>query len=274
MGCLESRPASRNLVHGMDSVATTKRLSRLSRTQLAKSGWLLNSLGWATARSMELWLKTLRIQYDVADPRVDLLKKPRENIYCLWHEDLLLGSTFFRNCGVNVMVSQSSDGEFIARTLDHLGFRSVRGSTGRGGGRAVLEMLREQRAVDLAITPDGPRGPRREFQLGAVYLASRLQMPLVPIGCGFERAWRMNSWDKLAMPQLFSRAVVCLGSPLRVPPKADAGTLEEFRQEAQVELQATSERAQRMAEASSARASALLQPAPVEALGELRPMRA
>ena len=207
---------------------------------------LMNAVGVATAAAMHLWLGTLRVHTDVAEPSVDPRRRPRRVILCLWHEDLLLLSYYFRHNGIHTLISDSADGEWIARGLGWLGYGTIRGSSGPSGGRAVLRILRERQAIDLAVTPDGPLGPRRTFQMGAVYLASRLGMSLVPLSCGYERPRRTRSWDRLALPRPFTRQVICVGRELFVPPDADAQTLETYRAQAQADLEANSARAQGM----------------------------
>jgi lysophospholipid acyltransferase (LPLAT)-like uncharacterized protein len=219
---------------------------RLFTGYLARQPAVMNAVGLATSLAMRAWLGTLRVQVDVADPRVDPRNQPRRVIYSLWHEDLLSLTHFFRHNGVHTLISDSADGEWIARSVCWLGFTPIRGSSGPSGGRAALRILREQQSIDLAVTTDGPRGPRRKFQMGAVYLASRLGMPIVPLSCGYERPRRAPSWDKLAFPRAFTRQVITVGQELMVPPDADARTLEEFRQRAEADLEAGSQRAQRL----------------------------
>jgi lysophospholipid acyltransferase (LPLAT)-like uncharacterized protein len=207
---------------------------------------LMTAVGAATAAAMHLWLGSLRVHTDVAEPSVDPRRRPRRVILCLWHEDLLLLSYYFRHNGIHTLISDSADGEWIARGLSWLGYGTVRGSSGPSGGRAVLRILRERQAIDLAVTPDGPLGPRRKFHMGAVYLASRLGMALVPLSCGYERPRRTRSWDRLVLPRPFSRQVICVGRELFVPPDADAQTLETYRSRAESDLEANSARAQEL----------------------------
>ena len=118
-------------------------------------------------------------------------------------------------------LSQHRDADILARVADHLGFDCVRGSTYRGGAKAIWEMFERQPQQHLTITPDGPRGPRRQLAQGPVYLASRLQMPLVVMGFGYDRPWRINSWDRFAVPRPFSRARAVVGPPIHVPADLD-----------------------------------------------------
>jgi lysophospholipid acyltransferase (LPLAT)-like uncharacterized protein len=129
-----------------------------------------------------------------------------------------------------MLLSQHADAEILARVAYHLGFDCVRGSTFRGGARAIWELSERSSRQHLTITPDGPRGPRRKLAQGPIYLASRLQMPLVPMGFGYERPWRANSWDRFAVPRPFSRARAVIGPPLMLPPALDRASMERCRE--------------------------------------------
>jgi hypothetical protein len=124
----------------------------------------------------------------------------------------------------------------------------VAGSSTRGGVRAVKQMLQLGRHSHLAITPDGPRGPRRQLQPGLVYLASRTGLGVVPIGVGLDRPWRLRSWDRFAIPRPWSRGTAVIGAPLRVPPDLSAAQLEPYRQSIEAELQRVSALAEEWAE--------------------------
>jgi lysophospholipid acyltransferase (LPLAT)-like uncharacterized protein len=126
-------------------------------------------------------------------------------------------------------LSQHPDAEILARVAHHMGFDCVRGSTYHGGAKAVLELLERSRNQHLTITPDGPRGPRRQLAQGPIYLASRLQLPLVVMGFGYDRPWRTNSWDQFAVPRPFSRGRAIIGPPLMVPRDLDRDGIEHCR---------------------------------------------
>jgi lysophospholipid acyltransferase (LPLAT)-like uncharacterized protein len=119
---------------------------------------------------------------------------------------------------VVVLVSRHRDGEYITQVIHRLGYGTVRGSTSRGGYRSLLEMARRGRAGQtLAITPDGPRGPRRETQPGAVLIAQRSGIPLVPLACAVSPCRRLSSWDRFVIPAPRARTVMGFGPPVRVP---------------------------------------------------------
>jgi hypothetical protein len=135
------------------------------------------------------------------------------------------------------MTSQSRDGEFIARVIQRFGFVPVRGSSSRGGQRALLEMdelLAEGHAV--AFTIDGPRGPRYVAKKGPVLLARMTGAPITAFYVAVERSWVLNTWDKLVIPKPFSRIYVRFARKIFVPPDADDAALERYHAEMQAAL--------------------------------------
>jgi lysophospholipid acyltransferase (LPLAT)-like uncharacterized protein len=128
-----------------------------------------------------------------------------------------------------MLLSQHRDADILARVAHHLGFECVRGSTYRGAARAIWELSDRSRRQHLTMTPDGPRGPRRRLAQGPIYLASRLQLPLVVMGFGYERPWRARSWDRFAVPRPFSRARAVIGPPLMLPAELNRAALEQTR---------------------------------------------
>lgn len=121
-----------------------------------------------------------------------------------------------RSQRIAVLISTHGDGELIAQTVDRLGFRSVRGSSTRGGARAVLEMHRHCGDRPWAITPDGPRGPAFSVAPGVLALAARSGRPIVPVGYAARRAKYLKSWDQFAIPWPFTKVAVRFGEPIRV----------------------------------------------------------
>jgi len=138
-------------------------------------------------------------------------------ILALWHGQLLPLLWANRRRHMAVIVSEHSDGEIIARVAIALGIHPVRGSTTRGAARALLGAAREVDAgYDLAITPDGPRGPARSVAPGALHIAQRTGAAVIPISAAARRAWRLNSWDGFLIPKPFTRVVVTYGTPIRI----------------------------------------------------------
>src|SRR5258706_2430900 len=168
-----------------------------------RNRFIIRIAGWLMAQFIRLWLCTLRMHAEWPQADLDPRRKGTGRIYCLWHEDMFYQAYAFSGLGISVLISQSRDGELISQVVETLGFKTVRGSTNRGGMRAIREIIRGLDGSDVAITPDGPRGPRREFQAGAAYLASRAGMPLSLFGIAYERPWRLPSWDRLVLPRPF-----------------------------------------------------------------------
>jgi lysophospholipid acyltransferase (LPLAT)-like uncharacterized protein len=181
------------------------------------------------------------------------LRTSRENaLWSLWHETLLLGTWFYRRHNVHVMISASRDGELIARITQHLGYTPVRGSTSKGSLAATRKLVASLRAGErTAITPDGPRGPRRRTQPGVVAVSRLSGRPFVAIGIGVERCWRMRSWDRFAIPKPFSRVHFAYGDPIWVPREggSDADYLASMQREMDrvTEIAETSARADQRA---------------------------
>ncbi len=138
-------------------------------------------------------------------------------IYAFWHGRMLVPLFTHRRRRISILISQHADGEIISRATRILGYEPVRGSTTRGGARGLLAMLRKANSGrSLAITPDGPRGPRFIFQPGAVKLAQLTGFPILPVGIGVERKIVLSSWDQFFIPYPFTRCVYVFGEPIRV----------------------------------------------------------
>jgi lysophospholipid acyltransferase (LPLAT)-like uncharacterized protein len=201
---------------------------------------LIAAAGWCGTRLVRLLSATLRFEYRSVGPvPVDPLQPPDAGpfIFALWHENFLIPVVRFGNPGVAALVSKHADGELLGTLIEATGMRVVRGSTKRGGVAAVRELLRADAGRQhLAVTPDGPRGPRREVQPGVIYLASRTGMRIVPVGVGHRRPWRVKSWDAFAIPRPFSRVRCLFGGSLVVPPDLPADALAPHGHRLQTEL--------------------------------------
>lgn len=148
-------------------------------------------------------------------------------IYAIWHGGLLPAVFAYRGRGICTLVSRHRDGEILAHALERLGFAVRRGSSKRRGAAAFLKLLSESGRRDLALTPDGPRGPSGRVAPGVLHLAQRTGLPIVPLGCAAGSAWRLRTWDRMILPHPFSRVVVRAGPALRIPTGAGAGELAE-----------------------------------------------
>jgi len=146
-----------------------------------------------------------------------LYQARRSHVFLLWHEALLPLLWQHRNQGVAIVVSEARDGQYLSDLAATLGYRAVRGSSTRGGTRALLGAVRELRAGrSVAFTPDGPRGPRREIKPGVVAAAQRGGGVIVPIHAEADRAWRLHSWDRFMIPKPLTRVRITYGRPFEV----------------------------------------------------------
>jgi lysophospholipid acyltransferase (LPLAT)-like uncharacterized protein len=247
---------------------------------------LTKSLGLFGATVIRALTSTLDYRILYYDPLVDPVHPHhrRRGIYVLWHEYLIfpLG---VRGKGMTVLISQHRDGELITQVMRHLGFQSVRGSSTRGGVPALRRMLQrgmKERGMknqirtgvssfiphpsSLIVTPDGPRGPRRHLAEGAIFLASRLQMPIVCMGFAFDRPWRQNSWDHFAIPRPFSRARAVISPFIEIPTDLDRDRIEHHRLEVEQILNQVTGEAETWAESGKRKAGEMPmlrhQPAP------------
>jgi hypothetical protein len=162
----------------------------------------------------------------------------RQPIFAFWHGRILPATLFWKNRGIVVITSQNFDGEWIAGIIERFGYGTARGSTSRGGARALVRLRRELASGrPAAFTIDGPRGPARVAQPGAVFLAGATGQPVLPFHIEADRFWTMKSWDQTQVPKPFARVQVAIGEPIVVPDAADA-TIEAKRLELERSLAA------------------------------------
>ena len=160
-------------------------------------------------------------------------------IFVFWHGQLLPLVHYHRNEGIVVLVSEHADGEYITRIIERHGFGTVRGSSTRGATKGLKGLIRAARAGrDLALTPDGPRGPARRFKPGALAVAQTTGLPIIPVAVAASRGWRFRSWDGFLVPRPLARVRIEYGPPHTVPRDADRATLEEMATRLGVELDA------------------------------------
>ena len=198
------------------------------------------------------WLSTLEMRFVIDGESSDPLRAKRRTIFLCWHETMLFPAYAYARHRIAILVSRHRDGELLAQTVRMLRGVTLRGSTDRGrshgGATALRAMMSRGRACHLAMTPDGPRGPRRVVQIGAIYLASRSGMPLVPAGFAFDDCWRVSSWDRMALPRPWARARCVIAEPIEVPPGISRDRLEEYRQRVQDAMDTAQARAERLAD--------------------------
>ena len=161
----------------------------------------------------------------------NLERQGKRAIYAFWHAHMLLPAYVGRQRNVKVLISQHRDGEYIAQIVQRLGYSVARGSTTRGGAKALLKMIKKikEESISLAITPDGPKGPRFVAQSGAILLGQKTQYPIIPVMICLAKYWELPSWDRFCIPKPFSKARIFYGNPIMVPPKLEKSDVEEYR---------------------------------------------
>jgi lysophospholipid acyltransferase (LPLAT)-like uncharacterized protein len=165
---------------------------------------------------------TLRWAVDGAEHWEQASRSDRQPILAFWHGRILGGLHYFRGRGIVVMTSQNFDGEWIARTIHRFGYGTARGSTSRGAARALVQLRQDLGAGrPVAFTIDGPRGPARVAQPGAVWLAGATGHPILPFHIEASDFWTLRSWDRTQIPKPFSRLAIAIGDPMTVPGTAD-----------------------------------------------------
>lgn len=193
---------------------------------------LLALTGAAILRAL---FATLRLRVEDRSGILDE-ESPKPSLLCFWH-NRILGITFAfdrlypkNRLGVTVLTSPSRDGEILARLVAAFGMGSVRGSSSRRGSRALLELVRLVRTGrDIAITPDGPRGPKYSLGPGVVLLAQNTSARIIPVHARFQRCIRMKTWDAFIIPLPFSTVSVTIAEPLEIPEQLSAEEFEAAR---------------------------------------------
>jgi len=212
-----------------------------------RSPWIVRLLGLVGAILIRIWMGLVQCRIDMraSGPQPPNPRRQR-CIYAFWHESILIAA----NVGsrIHVLISQHTDGEFISQVCRHLRIGVVRGSSTRGGGQGLLDLCRCPENSHLGVTPDGPRGPRRQVQMGLIFLASRTGLPIVGFGIGYTKAWRARSWDRFAVPWPASTAFCVIAAPIVVPPRLDRQGMERYRRLVEEQMAAATEAAERWAQ--------------------------
>ncbi len=222
-----------------EAAESEERYTLSQRVQFTLVSWIVPAILWAIGL-------TLRTTITYEEGSIQGLGEIYPGIFPFWHRCVLPATWIFRNRNIAVITSQSQDGEFIARVIRRFGFVPVRGSSSRGGQRALLAMrtLLDQGGA-VAFTIDGPRGPRYVAKRGPVLLARLSGVPISGFYVAVEHAWVLNTWDRLMIPKPFSRVFVRFSRKIHVPLDADETQLER----SYAEMQAMLERVTHFAEA-------------------------
>lgn len=188
--------------------------------------------------------RTLAYRVDGAHHLEAIIGSGRQPVMAFWHGRILAATYYFRNRGIVVITSENFDGEWIAQIIARFGYGTARGSTSRGGPKALLQLKRDmERGRPAGFTVDGPRGPAYRTQPGAIWLAAATGSPLLPFHLEADRSWTLKSWDQAQIPKPFSTVALAIGRPIEVPADADAVELERKRAEVDSVLGALRERA-------------------------------
>ncbi|HLG54509.1 MAG TPA: lysophospholipid acyltransferase family protein [Vicinamibacterales bacterium] len=218
-------------------MADTWRASRLKRIQasaIAAVGYpLINALG-----------HSLRWRVDGLHHFDAVIASGRQPVMAFWHGRILPATFYFRRRGIVVITSENFDGEWIARIIERFGYGTARGSTSRGARKAMLQLVRDMKAGRPAgFTLDGPRGPARVAQAGAVWLASATGNPVLPFHLDASSHWSLRSWDRTQIPKPFSTVALAVGEPMEVPKDGSDEALERARVELERRLTGLEDRA-------------------------------
>jgi lysophospholipid acyltransferase (LPLAT)-like uncharacterized protein len=180
-----------------------------------------------------VWCKTLKITRVNADQFDELRQNGKNVVVAFWHGSMFVGWFLHRpkeNWNVSALVSQSNDGEFLSTILERWNYTMIRGSSHTGGKEAMQLMVDEvAKGNSLAITPDGPRGPRHEMKMGAVRVAQLSGVPLILVGIAASKKKQLRSWDKFEIPRPFSSVVAKYSGPIIVPKELTNESLDEFK---------------------------------------------
>ena len=209
-------------------------MKRLQIATIAGLGYpLINALG-----------HTLRWRAEGLQHYDAVVASGRRPVMAFWHGRILPATFYFRRRGIVVITSENFDGEWIARIIERFGFGTARGSTTRGGSAALRQLVRDMRAGRAAgFTVDGPRGPARVAQPGAVWLAKATGNPILPFHLEASSHWSVRSWDRTQIPKPFSTVALVVGEPIEVSREMSADGLEEMRERVERTLHVLEKRA-------------------------------
>jgi len=221
------------------SVSPRRGWGSASAKNLADPDWKASPFKRAQARLIPiigyplaaLLTSTLRWRAEGDEHYDAVIRSGRQPIMAFWHGRILPATHYFRRRRIVVITSENFDGEWIAGIIERFGYGTARGSTSRGARKALLQLTREMAAGRPAgFTLDGPRGPARVAQAGAVWLAKTTGNPVLPFHLEASRHWSLRSWDRTQIPKPFATVALVVGAPLEVPADSDDAGIERMRQ--------------------------------------------
>jgi lysophospholipid acyltransferase (LPLAT)-like uncharacterized protein len=204
-------------------VTSDWRVSRAKRLQAR----LITTAGYPVVAALA---STFRWRTDGLEHLEAVIRSGHQPVLSFWHGRILPATYFFRRRGIVVITSENFDGEWIAGIIERFGYGTARGSTSRGARKALLQLTRDMAGGKAAaFTVDGPRGPARVAQPGAVWLAKATGNPVVPFHLEATSHWTLNSWDRTQIPKPFSTVALAIGEPFTIAADADADAIEAGR---------------------------------------------
>lgn len=201
-----------------------------------RSRWLNLAMSWVATLCLRLLFLTVKVDHrNIAPEGSPYVRptRPQRYTFCMWHDHIVLAAFSLETFNLAGLISQHRDGSYLADSVMMAGIRPVRGSTSRGGLEAVREIL-SLPELHLAMTPDGPRGPRHQMKEGIIYISSRSGRPVVPCALLADRYWSVNgSWTDMIVPKPFSKVLLIAGTPILIPedlPREEMAALAELLQ--------------------------------------------
>jgi lysophospholipid acyltransferase (LPLAT)-like uncharacterized protein len=209
---------------------------------------IIRSSAIATALTIKTLFRTIRSELHL-EAGINPYDPPanRRFIWSVWHDSVVMPVFGRPQVRTSALVSLHRDGTFVEHLLHRVNMPVIRGSSGRGGAAALRTLLKVSESRDIVVTPDGPRGPRRELKTGIVYLASRSGNAIVPTGFAASRCWRIHgSWTDQVIPQPFSRVILLVGQPITIPQENSRDALRHYTELIQADMRRLDAKASRL----------------------------
>ena len=189
---------------------------------------------------MRLLFRTCRVNQFPDSPEINAYVSTgsKRFLYCVWHDQIAMTVFTGRPKNMAGLVSRHQDGGYVADTIEMCGIKAIRGSTSRGGAQALRQLMDTARDYHVAITPDGPRGPRRKLKDGIIFLASNTGRPIVLSAYNCRRCWRVRgSWTDMMIPKPFTTIYVRGSKPVDVPPNLSRAGIDSYRTLLEAEME-------------------------------------
>jgi lysophospholipid acyltransferase (LPLAT)-like uncharacterized protein len=228
---------------------------------------LLKWAGFFAACLLRVWGSTIRhLRMSVDGTYHPRNPDQQRCVYAVWHESVT--ALAFIHTKIDLLISHHADGEFGAQACRFLNVGVIRGSSTRGGATALLEMIQRAQSRHILVTPDGPRGPRHMIRPGLVFLASVTGLPIVLIGIGYSRAWRLKTWDRMAIPFPWSTTCGVISEPIYIPQNIRTDDFADYCSQIEQRFIKLTASAERWAETGRRPSRAELQDIPSPALAQ------